>query len=121
MMFTQEEVLAKISNIVESGSNANGYWIKFANGIMVCWNTFTHSALGSVNNSNIGTYGWSFYYGQDLLTFPIAFASTPTIVGTSANGIAIVQSPSASSFYFVTYSHVTGAASSNWIAIGQWK
>jgi len=118
---TIAQLVQSIGNVVQYGSNTNGAYLKFGNGVMIAWNTFTHSTLGSTSNNNIGTYGWSFYYGNDAVTFPIAFIAAPTIVASCYAGVANVYNPTASGFDASIYGHSTIAREYNWLAIGRWK
>ena len=64
-----------INGIVESGSNANGSWTKWADGTMI----INKIILGTANITN----AWgSLYISADinLGNFPVAFIETPTIV-----------------------------------------
>ncbi|MGN5077383.1 hypothetical protein ACTG2C_22415 [Aeromonas veronii] len=55
--------------IIERGKNANGSFIKFADGTLLCWKEITSSA-GSAPS-------W---------TFPVAFLVTPSVIVTPVNG-----------------------------------
>ena len=64
-----------INGIVESGSNTNGSWTKWADGTMI----INKTVLGTANITN----AWgSLYVSADinLGDFPVAFIETPTIV-----------------------------------------
>lgn len=61
-----------------SESNANGTYIRFADGTQICW--------GGVTSSSAGHVTW---------TFPAAFTAAPRIQGTAlaaANGLIVVYS-----------------------------
>ena len=68
--------------ITEAGSNANGYYWKFASGRMVCWvrkafDTPTWETWGSTGLKR-AYYSW---------TYPVAFTSAPTVaLGVCTNG-----------------------------------
>lgn len=53
--------------IVEMGSNANGTYVRWENGLMVCWQYLT------------GTYQGA-YYMRALWSFPVSFTAAPTVV-----------------------------------------
>lgn len=59
-------------NIIESGSNDNGNWIKYPNGIMICYGSI---ALGNVELTN--AYGSVFINSG---TFQINFSKTFTSI-----------------------------------------
>lgn len=52
--------------VIEHGSNANGEYVKFADGTMIC--TF-----------NSGILGYS-YVAERVITFPCAFVSRPAVI-----------------------------------------
>ncbi|MCI9274203.1 MAG: hypothetical protein HFE39_09685 [Clostridiales bacterium] len=82
-------VLAGESPIIESGSNDNGTWIKWADGTMICRKV--------VNLTATCTTQWGGLYRSeeyDLGQFAVAFIETPTISialtlgnGTKASGV----------------------------------
>ena len=128
----------KVAGIVESGSNANGSWVKFADGTMIQWGnkSFTGSASG-----NTGSY--------TTVTFPQAFSDnkisvsyTPIYSGAYAQGTTLYVILTGSIKYgegsrftgdtvYRRLSHTTDTTelselfatdlSFNWHAIGRWK
>ena len=62
--------------LIESGSNANGFFTRFASGMMICRNSLTMSAGAAVT--------W---------TFPSVFAEAPTVTGTAIGTVlsAVMQ------------------------------
>ena len=62
------------NNIIESGSNANGNWIKYSDGTMICTQRFEKTI-------NIQTTWGSWYYGYvTCKNYPIAFVGDlPTV------------------------------------------
>jgi hypothetical protein len=109
------------SGVVETGSNSNGTYIKFGDGTLICHGSITTAALTSVNDSNIGTYGWSFCYIGNTTTFPAAFIAPPVVVGNVETGISNAQSITTTQFNFVAYAHSSLARSAYYMAIGRWK
>lgn len=60
--------------IVESGSNANGEYIKFSDGTMICYRVTDVIAM------NIDVAWGSLFEGSvDMGQFPISFIETPAI------------------------------------------
>lgn len=55
--------------IVQSGSNANGSFLRFSDGTQMCWHTVT---LAQVSSASL----------YKLWTFPIAFSAAPTVSAT---------------------------------------
>lgn len=88
--------------VIERGSNANGSFVKCADGTMECWHTInltaavgTSSGLVGFRNSSLQTW-----------TYPAAFVATPSLGGLSAGCASIYQSTNLSatgfSFYFAS-------------------
>ena len=65
--------------VVERGSNANGEYVRFADGTQIC-----HRANISMGNTVLGT---TLYYSNELTwTFPASFLDRPRIVSGSDSG-----------------------------------
>ena len=111
--------------VVESGSNSNGSYIKWSNGLQICWGSKT-----------IPGEGWSgsgdkWYLTGQSLTFPAPFDSEPTFLGTTQD--SKIADRSAKLAYFSSRtSNVLNIAFSGWgtssdsfqlrwLAIGWWK
>ncbi|KAA8610013.1 DUF2793 domain-containing protein [Salipiger aestuarii] len=97
--------------VIESGSNANGRYVRYADGTQVCTRTATSSASADAS--------W---------TFPAAFASATdlavTITGRAASGVAIgtARVPGTASTGWAAY-NTSGsrvAVSCSLVAIGRW-
>ena len=120
------------NNIVESGSNTNGNWIKYSDGTMIC--SFSRELTGNEKNFNT-QYGNIYYTGSDITwTFPQQFlANTSPIVnatlfleGGVGGGVNIRIAPTnieCKVFHYYTrlYDFDTYSASIEFIAIGKWK
>ena len=101
--------------VIESGDNANGNYVRFADGTQVCW-------IFGLYQQNVPA----------AVTYPAAFVSSPAIafasgtnVGTSAgnNTVFYFISNSATGFSYKTEHNntvITGAGLV-YIAIGKWK
>ena len=113
------------SGIYASGSNNNGYYIKFTDGTMICWK--------SVSPTTSITNGWgSLYESTSAASFgnwAQEFYATPTISVTKTSGqgcwlelVQNVSKTSCGSTYFVSAvsrSNVTPTV--NIIGYGRWK
>lgn len=111
--------------VVDSGSNANGNYIKYADGSMICYNTKQYTNI-PINNA----YG--ALYESSVITldnFPVAFIDIP-IVSTSINrgttvwveALPNLSATGLGTTWFMKPTSSTG--SSFWfsyIAIGRWK
>lgn len=95
--------------VIENGSNANGSYVRFADGTQVCWHVVTTSGTTSI--------GW---------TFAAAFSGTPVIgYCGSSNAVPVITTYSnliSSSVEFHGWAVSGGrqAASNLVIAIGRW-
>lgn len=74
----KNNLVSAINSIVESGSNANGNWIKYADGTMIC--TKTISAITPITSP----WGALYESGDVILgQFPQAFISNPRVSVTN--------------------------------------
>lgn len=114
----------------EIGSNANGSWIRFANGVQVAWHRSTVSgvaigtALGSVlRRNNSSDVKW---------THPVAFASRPVAFAAIGQdgavapveawvGHAIAESGAESRAYVFSTASISFTGTLFWCAVGTWK
>lgn len=105
----------------ETGSNANGSWIRFANGVQVCWHTLPVAA------SNFATS--PLYKTAPAVTwsFPQAFVGAPVCVAGVRwdNGTVVGVEFSSANAASVGYAVVGTTATTRGIpmlgAIGRWK
>lgn len=112
-------------SIIESGSNTNGNYVKYADGTMICYLNIevTDQAL---NNS----YG-SLYQGSRTWTYPVEFVDNNVSVhcgqfqwGTSASWGTVVSADKTSANLrgIDAFSRATGTATKiQAMAIGRWK
>ena len=124
------------ADVVGSGSNSNGNWVRFYNGTQICWLRW------SIATTTSGT-GYPTISKVERLSFPNQFSSVPAVTlagepaywsGTTPDvtkdygGMNLTadhstnRSVTRSSFqykaYFKTY---RGNVAGNYIAIGRWK
>ena len=125
---TTDTLVGAINSIVESGSNSNGSWTKYADGTMICTRSIDKEI--SCNNS------WgSLFYGYDSTVYKFAqeFISAPKLFLTAYQRLnssfwlsnyynTIVNKDS---FYNYSIMRATSADSValtlNVLAIGRWK
>lgn len=109
------------AGIIESGSNANGSYLKYSDGAMIAWGAAS-LAPGTVNNQNIGTYGWSFYSSAATgVTFPTPFYAAPQIQASAQSGFAIHDTVTVNGFNLYAVGYSSGSRVLTWLAIGRWK
>lgn len=111
--------------IIEQGSNANGRWIKLADGTAIA-----HNAITQLTNTEAAGVISEIYRYTTSVTFPLSFASVPDVVAniganstTHGWGTAINRTVSGATFHhYTTAASVSTAALAGWyIAIGRWK
>lgn len=76
--------------VIEQGSNANGHYVRFADGTQLCWTHVDQTAVGWTSASGslfvpASAYGW---------TFPALFAATPTVMPSVQGSVAGAQGAS---------------------------
>ena len=113
-------------DVVESGSNSNGKYVKFYDGTMICWN-YMEVTDQAIN----GAYG-VLYDGSRVITYPVAFTQTPVLTcsmfkhGTSASWGSTSDNSTPLTKGTLkgldAYSRSTGTICRiAWHAIGKWK
>jgi hypothetical protein len=125
--------------IVESGSNENGYYIKWSNGDLICRRSTTNDSYKNTNSSSTTVQNLKIYRSNVFTwTYPIKFASVPNIsvtVSTGLNGSRfclgrINGAPSASTAqvqllaledFIENGVGYTNLIKTDLIAIGKWK
>ena len=115
------------SSIVESGSNANGFYVKYLDGTMICSQIWGLSLTDTGNNV---VQGLTWYYNSRAWTFPVAFYATPMVSMSSYQNLAGLG------MMYSVWRDVNGATlstvslysfnayalmSTSGIAIGRWK
>lgn len=125
--YTTEDMtkLKKISNyIIESGSNANGYYEKYASGTLKQWGKVTVTAELKTAH---GSTGWFRTANEQFITHPIPFVGEKPVVNLmpqAALNFAYISTNNLdkSGFYPLTSYSAAGATRYvHWTAIGRWK
>ena len=121
--FTQTE-----GYIIESGSNSNGYYIKYSNKTMIQYGSITTSERTQTLSNFFGTSSGTIYYNgeSDRVTFPVNFATTEysfSLSGYNKTGTHVTSEWTVSGnvkiYAFSNISYSSGA-NLRWIAIGTW-
>jgi hypothetical protein len=116
----------KVAEIVESGSNDNGSYIKFADGTMIC--ILEIEVSDQAINLQYGDT--ALYTGRRTWTFPAAFTQKPSVTcsqfhwGTSGSwgGVSGKSLVNTSLVGYDFYQRATGTnVEISAIAIGRWK
>ena len=108
---------------IEKGTNANGTYVKFADGTMVCYGRVT---LNSLNMQS--AWGSLFISAKLPATFPATFFAAPVVSVTMENltgdgAIWMNESSDVGSFNgrFVRGAAITFTGTMGWMAVGRWK
>ena len=108
---------------IEKGTNANGTYIKFPDGTMICHNRV---ALNSINMQS--PWGGLFISAKFPTTFPATFFAAPVVSVTMENltgdgAIWMNESSDVGSFNgrFVRGAALTFTGTMGWMAVGRWK
>lgn len=116
----------KVAGIVESGSNANGSWVKYADGTM-----FQYGIYDTGLTDFTTQFGSVFYANVNpTIDFPLDFVDVPSIVinqelGGYLGGSTLGGLPTKTNFKVYLYIAQSGVLNRNatiyWQAIGRWK
>lgn len=107
--------------VIESGSNANGNYIKYEDGTMICYNLYSNTL--NITSQFEGVY----YVNTGEITFPIEFYAKPLIytqINLAGGGFTYYGNytkTSFSGFVWKTQSKSSASVEVNWLAIGRWK
>jgi hypothetical protein len=116
-------VIGLLGDIIAEGSNGNGRYIRFANGVQVCYNrgggTTAGTALGNIFRSS-----------DKVKDFPLAFSTTTQLAvipqALESTGLtgewAMTRSITTSAATLIKLSATSsGSGETGYIAIGRWK
>jgi hypothetical protein len=110
------------AHIVDRGSNANGEWVRFADGTQICYGTSTTRVTTSTAFGNI------FRSSGAAATFPAVFSAVPSVAPIAGNstanvcwaGIDSASSTTATGLIYILAAASDGEAARQYIAIGRW-
>lgn len=110
--------------VTVTGSNANGYYIKFSDGTMICYGRKPLNTLAM-------TWAWgAFYTSSDITTsYPVSFVGQPASVSVNMENttadIAVwlngLSSNTSFTGYFSRGQSGTFNCTMAWMAVGRWK
>lgn len=107
--------------IIEQGSNANGSYVRYADGTQICWKNITFGSFDIVN-----AFFGGFRSTSIVWTLPASFSSTPT---TSASGsglesfgvcVASATTSTVTVIFNAVSSQGSASRSAQIVAIGRW-
>lgn len=123
----QPHVAALLSSrIVEMGTNSNGTYVRWENGLQICWHTFpemsTPNAQGALYAST-GSVLWTFPARFSVVPVTWGFTTRTSGSGTGVGFLAAFGGPSTTAVGNVNLvsTHNTFAGQPMMVAIGRWK
>jgi len=114
------------SGIVELGTNSNGTYIKWGNGLMVVFkDNVTISGAVNSTTARFDTSGTTYYVYEDV-TFPASFYFVPTVVPISYGVFVAIAGPgyiTTTTVSLYVFSGVNSPSGTNmgYVAIGFYK
>jgi hypothetical protein len=133
VMYAQGNILGTVSQsggvptgaIIEQGSNANGNYVRYADGTMFCWGQVTRT-LGIDASTYLG--GFRSGGGSFDFTFPSTFSAAPNLIGTPNENSSWSPPNRPSTTSTTTGSFLLTAVTSQgsadrtvaWTAVGRW-
>lgn len=90
--------------VMEYGSNANGKYVRLANGLQLCWHTLS---LGGPTANGSGTRAAPFYTNSADWSLPAAFAVAPKFMGLACQG---APAPIGDRIFNISYATLTTTA-----------
>lgn len=108
------------SVIVDSGSNSNGSWVKWADGTMVCYGYFESPLIANQASGAI------YISNPETRNFPQPFASTPVVTLSSVSSwrwVDLNLTPTTTSFSYHIMRAISSTSTGNvfYLAFGRWK
>lgn len=113
--------------VVESGSNNNGYWIKYADGTMIQSGIYTFNGATNIALPNGGnrSNGITVYFPTSFVGVPksltVTSGSDTNDHGYVANNSQLTASSFAGFWWTINVNNTSSAHTINWLAIGRWK
>lgn len=111
--------------ICDMGTNNNGTYIKWANGLMICYGTKTLSNISvrtQWGNLCVSSKKDGYEFPYDFITSPIVLYSLESIYTCWVMASSISTKNKSASYYLVTSGGLDLASGNiNYIAIGKWK
>ena len=109
-----------VNSVVDSGSNANGNYVKYLDGTMICYGMY--SSTLSITSQFEGVY----YANTGTITFPVEFYDKPVVftqVNIAGGGFTYYgyNKTNFSGFIWKIQSKSNASVEMNWTAIGRWK
>ncbi|MQW69608.1 phage tail protein [Sinorhizobium medicae] len=111
--------------IIERGSNANGEYVRFADGTQICWGIGTINVSTTLNN-HFGSTSGASVTGNALISFPATFSNTnySVTVFPTFRGFTVLGAYSKNGANAAVRMGVSGSTANDvpyeWSAFGRW-
>ena len=124
LVFDQTNILGAVSQVAgvptgavfESGSNANGSFMKFANGTLVCFGSVSFNFL----NWTTATYAYPHSFVDELVAIAWSGTGSPGSADRDAQSSAFTSAESATMWRLTTTVVGGGTRNVRWVATGRW-
>ncbi|OZB38014.1 MAG: hypothetical protein B7X50_11750 [Alishewanella sp. 34-51-39] len=109
--------------IIERGSNANGEYVRYADGTQICWGRLTFAGSWRVTTNFVSSTAGDMYFANVSVTHPAVFATAPVSVPAVATGPAwgvrgLSSKTTTSSFQ--VYSGSAATVEIAFLTVGRW-
>ena len=111
------------NGIISKGSNSNGYYVKFADGTLIC-----HVDKSTTEQNNGASAGNFYYSDAETWTYPLAFNASPRVIaqvnGGHYNAIsakAVSIGTSSTNYLTQSINSTTNSQGLVLLAIGTWE
>src|SRR5690625_92344 len=115
------QALKQQAGIAEMGENENGSYIRYENGVQICWNK-------SDNITSADRSSGALFWGDESFTFPKKFSETPSVSpishrdnGVQWSGLAEADEDGCRIYIFQTVEDDDYGGYLGYQAIGRWK
>jgi hypothetical protein len=111
------------TQVYDSGSNANGSWIRYTDGTMIQSGNVA-SAAPTQPSAYFGTTSGTVYWSSQSLTFPVAFVGNIPAVAVSHSlpvNVSSATTVTLTTCVLVTENNATFSGTKSWSATGKWS
>ncbi len=124
---TTPQVVEVGAGIIESGSNANGSYVKYSDGTMECWG-FASTTTSSSSVNLYGSTSGLTYYASAARSLPATFIAQPSMACALIAPAAVGYTANLATVSTTGYLIVVGSSLDNaavitvaWLAKGRWR
>lgn len=108
------------SAIIERGSNANGEYVRWADGTQACWGVFSHS-FNTTDVKQEKTQAFPAVFSNNVISGAAYHNSAPGRAMICYNFVPTASKLRLLFYGFIGAPTVTDAVLIRWFAVGRWK